>query len=125
MAHQNHERTQRVADGHQRRGVVSLNCRCVRVRGRAVLTAKRRWSGGAGSALWREFGHRVVAGERIGVHRLQISWQQLVNSVDRTIGDALEYRANKRLRVVAVEFGTIQQAVDRRRPLTAGIAAGK
>src|ERR1035441_2763776 len=125
MAHQNYERTHRVANGHRRRHVDSLNCRCVRARGKAVLTAKRRLSEGAGSALWREVWDRGVAGERIGVHRLQIPWQQLVNTVDRMIGDALEYRADKRLRVVAVEFCAAQQAVDRRSSLTAGIAAGK
>src|SRR5664279_4210354 len=92
---------------------------------KAVFTAQRRLSEGAGSVLWREFGRRVIAGERIGVRRLQIPRQQLVNTVDRVIGDSLEYRADKRLGVVAVEFGTAQQAVDRRRSLTAGIAAGK
>jgi hypothetical protein len=82
------------------------------------LTAKRLWSEGAGSSLWREFGHRVIAGERIGVRRLQIPRQQLVDTVNRMIGDALEHRADKRLGVVAVEFSTAQQTVDRRSSLT-------
>src|SRR5450755_4601756 len=76
-------------------------------------------------SLSYKFGRRVVAGERIGLRRLQIPRQQLVNTVDRMIGDALEHRADKRLGVVAVEFGAAQQAVDRRSSLTAGIAAGE
>jgi hypothetical protein len=92
---------------------------------KAVFTAQRRLSEGAGSVLWREFGRRVIAGERIGVRRLQIPRQQLVNTVDRMIGDALEHRADKRLKVVAVEFGATQQTVDRRSSLAAGIAPGE
>ncbi len=77
------------------------------------------------TALWREFWHRIIGGERIGVRRLQIPRQQLVNTVDRMIGDALEHRADIRFGVVVVEFGSAQQAVHRRSSLTTGIAAGE
>ncbi len=57
--------------------------------------------------------------------RLQVPGQEFVDAVDRVIGDAFEYLADKRFRVVAVEFGSAHQAVDRRSSLTAGIAAGE
>ncbi len=45
-----------------------------------------------------------------------------MNAVDRMIGNVLEYEAEVRVKVVPVEFGTAQQAVNRRRSLPAGIA---
>ena len=75
--------------------------------------------------LRREFRRRVSAGELIDVGRQQIPRQQLVNTIDRMIGDELKHRADICLGIDAVEFGAAQQAIDRRGSLAAGIASGE
>ena len=76
----------------------------------------------AGWALWRLFGHRVIAAECSGVRRLEIPREQLCDSVDRMIGDPLEHRTHKGFWVVTIEFGAADKAVDRRSSLATGIA---
>jgi hypothetical protein len=75
--------------------------------------------------LRRELRGRVVAGERSGRRRLKIPGQQLVDAVDRVIGESREHFSQKRLGIVAVEFGGAQQTVDGSSVITAGIAAGE
>ena len=51
--------------------------------------------------------------------------QQLVDAVDRMVGDALEHVAQVRLGIEAVELGRLHQAVDRRGALAARVGAGE
>jgi hypothetical protein len=104
---------------------VASACRCqgsnslMRVLRRTGYRAESRL------CLWREFGRRVVAGERIRIRRLQLPGQQLVDAGDWMFGDAREHLAQKRFGIVAVEFGGPQQAVDCRSTITACITAGE
>ena len=47
--------------------------------------------------------------------------QQLLDAVDRVLGDALEYLAQVRLGIEPVELGRFHQAVDRRGALAARV----
>ena len=51
--------------------------------------------------------------------------QKLVDSVDGTIGDALEHMAQVEFRIDALQFGGAEQTVDRSRTLSIGIGTSK
>jgi hypothetical protein len=55
----------------------------------------------------------------------QFPGQQLLDPVDRMIGDAPHYARQIPFRVDPVQLRRANQAVDRRRPLAAGIGTGE
>ena len=57
--------------------------------------------------------------------RFEVPRQQLVDAVDRMLGDAREHVAEKRLGVVSVELRRAEQAIDRRGLFASGVAAGE
>src|SRR5271155_2033793 len=55
----------------------------------------------------------------------EIPWQEILDAVDRMIGDAGQHISEIRFGIETVELGGADQAVDRGGTLTAGIGAGE
>ena len=55
----------------------------------------------------------------------KLPWQQLVDTIDRVLGDALEHITKVAFWINAVELRCAEQRVDDRGSLAAGIRTGK